>query len=166
MKGLLSPDEDTVRRKHLEAGVAAPDWATVNDFLRFHIVASRPRLDADRPTVDSINVVAEWFFAGLSRVTGTKTDEGERSEVYNVSSRAVAPSCSPGRNTDHLPLGAPDFDSRGDRRQQTLADTQFSRVRPYSRPTRVLLALWTRDDLLFIPERYRVQATFIIHIYC
>jgi hypothetical protein len=32
--------------------------------------------------------------------------------------------------------------------------------------TRVLLALWTRDDLIFIPERYRVQTTFIIHVYC
>ena len=28
--------------------------------------------------------------------------------------------------------------------------------------TRVLLTLWTRDDLIFIPERYRVQITFII----
>ena len=32
--------------------------------------------------------------------------------------------------------------------------------------TRVLLALWTKDDLVFIPERYRVQTTFIIHVYC
>lgn len=32
--------------------------------------------------------------------------------------------------------------------------------------TRVLLALWARDDLIFIPERYRVQITFIIHVYC
>ena len=32
--------------------------------------------------------------------------------------------------------------------------------------TRVLLTLWTRDDLMFIPERYRVQTTFIVHVYC
>ena len=32
--------------------------------------------------------------------------------------------------------------------------------------TRVLLTLWTRDDLIFIPERYRVQITFIVHVYC
>lgn len=32
--------------------------------------------------------------------------------------------------------------------------------------SRVLLALWTHDDLLFIHERYRVQVTFIIHVYC
>jgi hypothetical protein len=30
--------------------------------------------------------------------------------------------------------------------------------------TRVLLTLWTRDDLIFIPERYRVQTTF--NVYC
>lgn len=32
--------------------------------------------------------------------------------------------------------------------------------------TRVLLALWTYDDLIFIHERYRVQVTFLIHVYC
>lgn len=32
--------------------------------------------------------------------------------------------------------------------------------------TRVLLALWTYDDLIFIHERYRVQTTFLIHVYC
>jgi hypothetical protein len=32
--------------------------------------------------------------------------------------------------------------------------------------TRILLTLWTQDDLIFIPERYRVQLTFIIRVYC
>lgn len=32
--------------------------------------------------------------------------------------------------------------------------------------TRILSTLWTQDDLIFIPERYRVQFTFIIHVYC
>jgi Protein of unknown function (DUF3435) len=32
--------------------------------------------------------------------------------------------------------------------------------------TRILLALWTQDDLIFIPERYRVQFTFIFRVYC
>ena len=32
--------------------------------------------------------------------------------------------------------------------------------------TRILLTLWTKDDLIFIPERYRVQFTFIIRVYC
>lgn len=89
-KGLRPPDEETVRREHLHAGSPAPDLATVKDFLRFYIATSQPRLDADRPTVDSVNIVAEWFFAGFTRVTGTDTDEEERSEVYNVRVNAVA----------------------------------------------------------------------------
>ena len=32
--------------------------------------------------------------------------------------------------------------------------------------TRILIALWTKDDLIFIPERYRIQFTFIINVYC
>lgn len=32
--------------------------------------------------------------------------------------------------------------------------------------TRLLRTLWTQDDLIFIPERYRVQFTFIIRVYC
>ena len=32
--------------------------------------------------------------------------------------------------------------------------------------TRVLLALWTHDDLIYIHDRHRVQATFLIHAYC
>lgn len=32
--------------------------------------------------------------------------------------------------------------------------------------TRVLLALWTQDNLSIIPERYRIQFTFIIRVYC
>jgi hypothetical protein len=35
--------------------------------------------------VDFVNIVAEWFFAGFTRVTGTDTNEEERTEVYNVS---------------------------------------------------------------------------------
>lgn len=57
----------------------------VKDFVRFYVSTSRPRLDAHRPTVDSINTVVEWFFAGFTRVTGTETIEKERSEIYHVS---------------------------------------------------------------------------------
>ena len=32
--------------------------------------------------------------------------------------------------------------------------------------TRILITLWTQDDLIFIPERYRIQFTFIIRVYC
>ena len=31
---------------------------------------------------------------------------------------------------------------------------------------RVLVTLWTKDDLIFIPERYRLQFTFIFRVYC
>ena len=31
---------------------------------------------------------------------------------------------------------------------------------------RILLTLWTKDDLIFIPERYRIQFTFIVRVYC
>lgn len=31
---------------------------------------------------------------------------------------------------------------------------------------KIFLALWTSDDLVFIPERYRVQFTFIFLLYC
>ena len=88
--GLPPPDEEKARREHLRAGAAAPDLATIKDFLRFYIATSQPRLDADRPTVDSVNIVAEWFFAGFTRVTGTDTDEGERSEVYDVSGNSAS----------------------------------------------------------------------------
>lgn len=31
---------------------------------------------------------------------------------------------------------------------------------------RVHRTLWTKDDLIFIPERYRIQTTFITNVYC
>jgi len=32
--------------------------------------------------------------------------------------------------------------------------------------TRILLTLWTKDNIIFIPERYRIQFTFIVRVYC
>lgn len=32
--------------------------------------------------------------------------------------------------------------------------------------TRLPVTLWTQDDLMFIPERYRLQYTLIIRLYC
>jgi hypothetical protein len=78
------PDEEAARKKYLHHGAAAPDLMTVKDFIRFYISTSRPQL-TDKPTVDSINTVAEWFFAGFTRLTSTETDPEERSAVYNVS---------------------------------------------------------------------------------
>ena len=63
--------------------VFQPDLETTKDFLRFYISTSRPVIST-KPTVDSINTVAEWFFAGFTCVTGTETIEADRKEVYNV----------------------------------------------------------------------------------
>ena len=78
--------------------MAAPDLATVKDFIRFYIATSKPQLNKEgkRPTADSINIAAEWFFAGFTRVTGTDTDKEERSEVYNVRLRLLSTSDSIG----------------------------------------------------------------------
>jgi hypothetical protein len=83
--GLPAPSEEAAREQCLRPGIEAPNLATVKDFIRFYIATSYPRL-AEQPTIDSINTVAEWFFAGFTRVTGTGTDAEERSEVYDVSS--------------------------------------------------------------------------------
>ena len=32
--------------------------------------------------------------------------------------------------------------------------------------TRLLRTVWTKDDLIYIPERYRIQFTFIFNVYC
>lgn len=82
-QGLLVPDKASVRQQYLCEGAEAPDLATVKDFLRFHAAASRGKIE-ERITADSTNAFAEWFFAGFSRVTGTPTDEEEKSKVYKV----------------------------------------------------------------------------------
>ena len=45
--------------RHLGEGVLSPDLATIKDFLRFHVVISRGRIDDKRITVDSVNTFAE-----------------------------------------------------------------------------------------------------------
>jgi hypothetical protein len=83
-EGRGAPDEDTVREQCLGKGVEAPDLATVKDFLRFRAASGRGLIDK-KITADSLQTFAESFFAGFTRVTGTPTDEGERSDVFNVS---------------------------------------------------------------------------------
>jgi hypothetical protein len=80
---LALPDEGIARQHCLRPGITAPDLVTVKDFVRFYIATSHSQL-TDVSTVDSINTAAEWFFAGFTRITGTDTNEEERSEVYNV----------------------------------------------------------------------------------
>jgi len=83
-QGLPAPDEACARHHCLHQGVEAPDLATIKDFFRFHIATSCGRIVA-KPTVDSINTNAEWFFAGFTRITGTEIHEEDRAEVYKVS---------------------------------------------------------------------------------
>jgi hypothetical protein len=61
-----------------------PDMATLKDFLRFQASTMQGKIEA-RPTDDSLNSFAEWFFAGFTRLTETEIGKTERSEVYNVS---------------------------------------------------------------------------------
>ncbi|KAH0543790.1 hypothetical protein FGG08_001972 [Glutinoglossum americanum] len=143
--GTPIPDEaafiDTVRGNCLGKGAPAPDIETVKDFIRFYIATSQGRLDR-RSTVDSVNTYAEWFFAGFSRVTGTPTDKEERSEVFNWVRRTLTKEgvIVNKRRPKYL-FGKEDL-------------------------TEVLLTLWTKDDLIFIHERSRIQFTFIFHVYC
>ena len=60
------PDEETAREHCLRPAIAAPDLSTVTDFMRFYAVTSDPRSDEEISTVDSLNSVAEWFFAGFA----------------------------------------------------------------------------------------------------
>lgn len=52
------PDEAMARAECLREGIAAPDPASVKDFLRFYIPTSKPQFD-NKSTVDLINTVAE-----------------------------------------------------------------------------------------------------------
>ncbi|OAG42721.1 AdoMet-dependent rRNA methyltransferase SPB1 [Fonsecaea monophora] len=139
-KGLSPPDEEMARRQYLGQNVTAPDLATVKDFIRFYIATSKPQLDKEekRPTADSINIAAEWFFAGFTRVTGTDTDKDERSEVYNWVRQTLT--------REGIVVNK-------HRPKHNFTDRDLNRV---------LLTLWTRDDLIFIPERYRVQDVTLV----
>jgi hypothetical protein len=83
-KGLPVPDQATVRERVLAKNVEAPDLATVKDFFRFCAATGKGKI-VTKITCNSLIAVAEWFFAGFSRVTDTQTNEDDRSEVYNVS---------------------------------------------------------------------------------
>jgi len=82
---LPPPDEETACREYRGHNVTTPDLGTVKNFIRFYIATSKPQLNKKekRPSADSINIVAEWFFAGFTRVTGIDTNKEERSEVDN-----------------------------------------------------------------------------------
>ena len=66
-------------------GSPPPDLANIRDFIRFHASVARGNLDPQgRPTTDSVNTFAEWFFAGFARVTGNWVETKDRKAVYKV----------------------------------------------------------------------------------
>jgi hypothetical protein len=83
-RGLPAPDEAHARHYYLYQGVETPDLATIKDFFRFYIATSSDRIVV-KPTVDSINTNAEWFFASFTRITGREINEKVRIGVYEVS---------------------------------------------------------------------------------
>ena len=54
--------------RHLKEGALPLDLANIKYSLRFHVAISRGRLDDERTTVDSVNTIAGWFFAGSARI--------------------------------------------------------------------------------------------------
>jgi hypothetical protein len=82
-RGLPLLNEVDVHAQCLRRGIEVPDLATVKDFFRFYIATSRPIID-DLPTADLIRSIAEFFFAGFTRVTETAVPKEMSSEVYSV----------------------------------------------------------------------------------
>lgn len=72
-----------MRCPFLGGTAALPELAMIKDLFRFYIHTSQPRLD-ESTTADSMGTIAEWFFAGFTRATGTVVLKDIRSEAYNV----------------------------------------------------------------------------------
>jgi hypothetical protein len=83
-QGLPPPGEEMAREHCLRPKIDASDLKTVKDFMRFYAVTSDPKLDEEVSTVDSLNTVAEWFFAGFARVSRSERLQEDRKEVYYV----------------------------------------------------------------------------------
>jgi len=60
-----------------------PDLTAVKDFVRFYVATSQPQI-GEKPTINPINTVIEWFFAGFTRVTVRR---GERRSMQCKSTR-------------------------------------------------------------------------------
>ncbi|KAK5332099.1 hypothetical protein LTR93_001104 [Exophiala xenobiotica] len=139
---LPPPDEEQAGEHCLRPDIEAPDLATIRDFMRFYATTSSPWLDEELPTVDSLNTAAEWFFAGFARVTGTKIAEEDRKEVYKFAPTTLV--------------------------EEKLAVNKHRPKNNFTKETlpRIHTTLWTKDNLIFTPERYRIQTTFIGNLYC
>jgi hypothetical protein len=93
-------DEATTRERVFRMNVEIPDLATLKDFFHF-VAASSKGMIVEQSTAKLLNTFGKWFFAGVSRVTGTPTDADDRSEVFNVII-LYHPRYKPGLNPHHL----------------------------------------------------------------
>lgn len=83
-KGLPPPNMDIARHQCLQPGITTPDLVNMKDFVQFYFSTSKPRLDAYRLTISSINTIIECFFTSFICLIGTETIEKEQSEVYYI----------------------------------------------------------------------------------
>jgi hypothetical protein len=140
---------------YLYKGVDVPDLATVKGVLRFYMATSRGKIDEDeRPTANSVNTFAEWFFAGFTWVKATPTDNEDRGEVYNVSNQPNQPNLPQFARNDLVEQG------------HVVNMHRPKHLFTWRDLTCLLVTLWTLGDLIFIPERYRLQYTLIIRVRC
>jgi hypothetical protein len=79
--GLESVESYVLRKR-----APAPALHEIKDFFRFYVKQSKGRI-TEHATVKTTPVQAVFFFAGLTRVTGTATTEDGRKEIFKV--RAV-----------------------------------------------------------------------------
>ena len=77
----------TTGAQRLREGLPPLDLATIKDFLCFIAAISRGTIDnkEELVTADSMDIFAEWFFAGFARVTDNRIEEEDRRAVYDVS---------------------------------------------------------------------------------
>jgi hypothetical protein len=124
--------------------VEAPDLATVKDFFRFCAATGKGKI-VTKITCDSLITVAEWFFAGFTRVTDPQINEDDRSEVYNVSLH------------HHLwgPRPISSFTSGSEKPYPRKVKWFTSRSQSICLPNATLVACYeprgTEDDPIFIP---------------
>jgi len=97
---------------------------------------SNPRFRKD-PTADSINGILEFFFAAFTDITGTETEEKDRSEVYNISFRTEAHMMEKRQRVDNLKLVRKSLTEEG-----LVVNTHYEKHNFVARDlTRVLLTL-------------------------
>jgi hypothetical protein len=131
----------------------------VKDFVRFYISQSKGRL-TKHATVASTLASIRSFFTGFTLESGTLIDEEVKNEIYQVNTildpwavkltvnQWIAKILSRGEDKICVNVHKPKHNFSPD-----VLD-------------RLLLALWTRPDLVYIHERSRVQAAFLMHTYC